>query len=99
MRATAVSRTLDLRGCGATLPIARTAVAMAGMRAGELLEVLTTDRGSLRDLPVWCRATGNRLVEQTEEGGVQRFVIRKRCAEGHADGQTAAGSSRRSVIR
>jgi tRNA 2-thiouridine synthesizing protein A len=54
---------------------------MAGMRAGELLEVLTTDRDSLRDLPVWCRATGNRLVEQTEDGGVQRFVIRKRCAE------------------
>jgi tRNA 2-thiouridine synthesizing protein A len=81
MRETAVIRTLDLRGCGAQLPIARTAVAMAGMRASELLEVLTTDRDSLRDLPVWCRATGNRLVEQTEDGGVHRFVIRKRCAE------------------
>jgi tRNA 2-thiouridine synthesizing protein A len=78
MRATAVSRTLDLRGRGAPLPIARTAVVLAGMRSGELLEVLTTDRGSLRDLPVWCRATGNRLVEQTEDGGVHRFVIRKR---------------------
>jgi TusA-related sulfurtransferase len=78
MGATAVSRTLDLRGCGAPLPIARTAVAMAGMRSGELLEVLTTDRGSLRDLPVWCRATGNRLVEQTKDDGIHRFVIRKR---------------------
>jgi tRNA 2-thiouridine synthesizing protein A len=78
MRAAAVSRTVDLRGRSVPLPIARTAVAMAGMRTGELLEVLTTDRSSLRDLPVWCRATGNRLVEQTEDGGVHRFVIRKR---------------------
>jgi tRNA 2-thiouridine synthesizing protein A len=98
MRATAVTRTLDLRGRSAPLPIARTAVAMAGMHSGELLEVLTTDRGSLLDVPVWCRATGNRLVEQTEDG-VYRFVIRKRCAGRHADGQTAAGFSRRSVIR
>jgi tRNA 2-thiouridine synthesizing protein A len=78
MRATAVIRTLDLRGCGAQLPIARTAVAMAGMRSGDLIEVLTTDRSSLRDVPVWCRATGNRLVERTEDGGVYRFIIRKR---------------------
>jgi tRNA 2-thiouridine synthesizing protein A len=53
-------------------------VAMAAMDPGELAEVLTTDRGSIRDFLAWSRATGNRLVEQTEDGGVHRFVIRKR---------------------
>jgi tRNA 2-thiouridine synthesizing protein A len=77
MRAT-VSTTLDLRRLTVPLPVARIAVAMTGMRSGELMEVLTTDPGSVRDLPVWARATGNQLVEQTEDHGVYRFVLRKR---------------------
>jgi len=75
---TIISRTLDLRGLTDSLPVARTAVAMTAMDPGELAEVLTTDRGSIRDFLAWSRATGNRLVEQTEDGGVYRFVIRKR---------------------
>jgi tRNA 2-thiouridine synthesizing protein A len=75
---TTISRTLDLRGLTGPLPVARTAVAMTGMDPGELAEVLTTDRGSLRDFSAWSRATGNRSVEQTEDGGVYRFVIGKR---------------------
>ena len=75
---TTISRTLDLRGLTGPLPVARTAVAMAAMDSGELAEVLTTDRGSIRDFLAWSRATGNRLVEQTQDGGVYRLVIRKR---------------------
>ena len=77
MRAT-VSMTLDLRGLADPLPVARTAVAMAGLRSGELIEVLTTDPDSVRDLTVWARATGNRLVEQTEGRDFYRFLFRKR---------------------
>jgi tRNA 2-thiouridine synthesizing protein A len=75
---TIISRTLDLRGLTGPLPVARAAVAMTGMDPGELAEVLTTDRGSIRDFLAWSRATGNQLVEQTEDGGVYRLVIRKR---------------------
>lgn len=73
-----ISRTLDLRGRVPALPVAWTAVAMPKLPSGELVEVLTTERDSVRDFPVWCRATGNELVEQTEHGGVYRFLIRKR---------------------
>lgn len=77
MRAT-VSMTLDLRGLADPLLVARTGVAMAGLRSGELIEVLTTDRDSVRDLTVWARASGNRLVEQTEGRDFYRFLFRKR---------------------
>ena len=77
MRGT-VSMVLDLRGLSVPLPVARTAAAMAGLRSGELIEVLTTDPALVRDLPVWARATGNRLVEQTAGGGWYRFIVRKR---------------------
>jgi tRNA 2-thiouridine synthesizing protein A len=73
-----VSMTLDLRGLADPLPVARTGVAMAGLRSGELIEVLTTDPDSARDLTVWARASGNRLVEQTEGRDFYRFLFRKR---------------------
>jgi TusA-related sulfurtransferase len=40
--------------------------------------VLTSDRDSVRDLLVWARATGNRLVEQTQGNGWYRLLLRKR---------------------
>jgi tRNA 2-thiouridine synthesizing protein A len=72
-----VVMTLDLRGLTVPL-VARTAVAMARLRPGALIEVLTSDPDSVRDLPVWARATGNRLVEQTQGTGWYRFILQKR---------------------
>jgi tRNA 2-thiouridine synthesizing protein A len=77
MSATVVM-TLDLRGQGVALTVARTAVAMAGLGSGALIEVLTSDPDSVRDLPVWARATGNRLVEQSQGAGWYRFILQKR---------------------
>ena len=77
MRAT-VSMTLDPRGLADPLPVARTGVAMAGLRSGALIEVLTTDPDSVRDLTVWARASGNRLVDQTEGRDFCPFLFRKR---------------------
>jgi tRNA 2-thiouridine synthesizing protein A len=75
---TTVAVTLDLRGLTVALPVARTAVTMAGLESGQLIEVLTSDPVSTRDLPVWARATGNRLVEQTQGDGWYRFILQKR---------------------
>ena len=73
-----VVMTLDLRGLTVPVPVARTAVAMARLRPGALIEVLTSDPDSVRDLPVWARATGNRLVEQNQCTGWYRFILQKR---------------------
>jgi tRNA 2-thiouridine synthesizing protein A len=59
------------------MPIAKTAQAIRGLRPGELIESLATDPGSVPDFNAWCTSTGNELVEQAEDGGVYRFVIRK----------------------
>jgi tRNA 2-thiouridine synthesizing protein A len=77
MRGT-ISMTLDLRGFSEPVSVARTAVAMTGLRSGELIQVLTSDPASVWDLSVWARATGNRLVEQTAGDGWYRFIVRKR---------------------
>lgn len=71
-------RTLDLKGLSCPMPIIKTAKAMREMAPGELLEALATDPGSVPDFKAWAQATGNPLVESSQEGGVFRFVLKKR---------------------
>jgi tRNA 2-thiouridine synthesizing protein A len=74
---TTVTKTLDLQGLSCPIPIAKTAKAIRELAAGELLEAVATDPGSVPDFNAWCANTGNELVEQTSDDGVFRFVIRK----------------------
>ncbi|HEY6609149.1 MAG TPA: sulfurtransferase TusA family protein [Candidatus Limnocylindria bacterium] len=69
---------LDARGLACPMPIVKTAQAIAGLATGELLEVLATDPGSLKDFAAWSRSTGHELVEQATEGGAFRFVLRRK---------------------
>ncbi len=72
-----IATTLDLRGLACPLPIAKTAIAIRALQPGELLEAYATDPGSVPDFNAWSKSTGNELVEQTEEEGTFRFLIRK----------------------
>jgi len=68
---------LDVRGLDCPLPVLKTKTVLEDVAAGDTLEVLATDPGSIADFPAFCRITGNVLVAQSEAGGVYRFVIRK----------------------
>lgn len=76
--AVVITRTLDVKGMACPLPIAKTAKLMRDMQAGEVLEVLATDPGSVPDFTAWSNATGNVLLEHSESDGVFRFVLEKR---------------------
>jgi TusA-related sulfurtransferase len=69
---------VDARGLSCPMPIVKTAQAVKPLASGSLVEVLATDPGSQRDFVAWSRATGHELVEQTTEGKVHRFVIRRK---------------------
>jgi tRNA 2-thiouridine synthesizing protein A len=73
-----VTRQLDAQGLTCPMPIVKTAQAMRELASGELLEVLATDAGSVKDFAAWARSTGNALVESTVDGPVYRFVLRKK---------------------
>jgi tRNA 2-thiouridine synthesizing protein A len=70
--------TVDARGLNCPMPIVKTAQAVKGLASGQFLEVLATDPGSVKDFAAWSKSTGNELVEQTVDGGVYRFVMRKK---------------------
>ena len=73
-----LTQTIDARGLSCPMPIVKTAQAVKPLPSGAVVELLATDAGSIKDVAAWCRATGNELVEQTSDGAVYRFVIRRK---------------------
>ncbi len=58
---------LDARGMACPMPSVKTALALEDMEAGEVLEVITDDPVSKKDLPVWAKASGNSVLDIREE--------------------------------
>jgi tRNA 2-thiouridine synthesizing protein A len=69
---------LDTRGLKCPLPVLRARKAMQRVAPGEVLRVLATDPGTVRDFKAYCEATGHELIEQSEQGSEFTFRIRKR---------------------
>ncbi len=69
--------TLDTKGLNCPLPILKAKKALKDLVAGEVLEVLTTDPGSVKDFDSFCRSTGNELMETADDDGVYTFMIKK----------------------
>jgi tRNA 2-thiouridine synthesizing protein A len=62
---TEAQKEIDTRGLNCPLPILKAKKALADMKSGEVLKVLATDPGSMRDFQAFARQTGNELVEQS----------------------------------
>ena len=69
---------LDARGLNCPLPILKAKKALADMRSGEVLKVVATDPGSMRDFQAFARQTGNELVEQIALGDEFVHLLRRR---------------------
>jgi tRNA 2-thiouridine synthesizing protein A len=74
---TDVTKTLDASGLACPMPVVRTRQAINELEPGQVLEVISTDRGSLQDIPAWAASTGNTLVEQQDTGDRFTFLIQK----------------------
>ena len=70
-------KTLDTRGLTCPLPILKAKKAIGSVPVGGTLEVLATDPGAREDFAVFAETTGHELVDQGEDAGVFRFVLRR----------------------
>lgn len=68
---------LDVIDLKCPLPVLKARKALMGLAPGAVLEVLAGDPGAAQDFEAFCRATGHRLIEQSSESGIQRFLIQK----------------------
>lgn len=69
---------LDTRGLNCPLPILRTKKALAGIQPGQVLKIVATDPGSVRDFETFSKQTGNALLSQSEANGEFTFLMRKK---------------------
>ncbi len=71
---------LDARGLNCPLPILRCKKALAEVTSGQVLKVMATDPGSVKDFQAFCKQTGHELLSMQEIGKEFHFHIRKRSA-------------------
>ena len=69
---------IDTRGLNCPLPILKAKKALADMNSGDVLKVVATDPGSMRDFQAFARQTGNELVEQTSASDEFVHYLRRR---------------------
>jgi tRNA 2-thiouridine synthesizing protein A len=71
-------REVDARGLACPLPILRAKKALAGMQSGQILKIVCTDRGSVKDFQAFAQQTGNALLRQlTVEAEYLHFLRRR----------------------
>jgi tRNA 2-thiouridine synthesizing protein A len=68
---------VDARGLNCPLPILRAKKGINSLNSGQVLRIVATDPGSVKDLEAFCVQTGNQLLESTQRGGEYHFNIRK----------------------
>lgn len=68
----------DASGLSCPLPIVKTKKALADMESGQVLKVIATDCGAVKDMQAFTDQTGHALLSSTEEGGKYIFHIRKK---------------------
>ncbi|TXH90367.1 MAG: hypothetical protein E6Q78_05355 [Rhodoferax sp.] len=73
-----IDKEVDTRGLNCPLPILKAKKALAEMHSGQLLKVVATDAGSVRDFQAFAKQTGNELVEQQTAGEEYIHVLRRR---------------------
>jgi TusA-related sulfurtransferase len=73
-----VDKEIDTRGLNCPLPILRAKKALADLTSGQVLKVVSTDPGSMRDFKAFCKQTGNELLlQQAIEKDFVHFVKRR----------------------
>lgn len=71
-------RELDVKGLNCPLPILRTKKALSEMESGQILHVMATDPGSVKDFQAFAKQTGNQLLELSDAGPVFTFYFRRK---------------------
>src|SRR3972149_5314206 len=73
-----IVKTLDCSGLLCPLPVVKTKKALKDLQIGEILEMISTDPGSIPDMHAWANQTKHELLEAVDEGSSRfRFIVRK----------------------
>ena len=73
-----ITTTLDVKGLQCPMPLLKAKKALNDLAPGELLRVVATDPGSVKDFKVFSRQSGHELIESEDNDGVYSYLLRKK---------------------
>ncbi|MDG0793939.1 sulfurtransferase TusA family protein [Cohnella ginsengisoli] len=68
---------LDTKGMACPMPIVKAKKALDGLAPGQIMEVQSTDKGSVNDFQAWVKQTKHELLSYKEESGIYKFFVKK----------------------
>ncbi|MCY9657150.1 sulfurtransferase TusA family protein [Paenibacillus chondroitinus] len=68
---------VDAKGLACPMPIVKAKKGIDSLQTGEIMELQTTDKGSMKDFQAWVNQTNHELIESKEDNGVFTFVVKK----------------------
>jgi len=74
---TTPNATLDAKGLSCPLPVVKARLEMDKLGAGDVLQVLATDPGSVADFENWTKMSGHELLDSKQDEGVYSYLIKK----------------------
>lgn len=69
---------IDTRGFNCPLPILRTKKALSDMHSGQVIKIVSTDPGSVKDFRAFSKQTGNELLSHAEDNREFTFFMKKK---------------------
>ncbi len=70
-------KVLDLKGLPCPMPVVKISQEIGSIDVGQVVEVHTTDPGSLADFPAWAKSSGNEIVGTKQEEGLIRIFVKR----------------------
>ncbi|HOV62746.1 MAG TPA: sulfurtransferase TusA family protein [Spirochaetia bacterium] len=71
-------KVLDYKGLACPMPVVKISQEIGKIEVGQVVEVNTTDPGSLSDFPAWAKSSGHEIVETKQEKGIIRIFVRRK---------------------
>ncbi len=68
---------IDAKGLACPMPIVKAKKGIDSIQSGQVMELQTTDKGSMNDFQAWVNQTKHELIEAREENGVFTFLVKK----------------------
>ncbi|AIQ64125.1 MULTISPECIES: sulfurtransferase TusA family protein [Paenibacillus] len=68
---------VDTKGMACPLPIVKAKKALDGLESGQVMEVQSTDKGSINDFQAWVKQTKHELLKHEEDNGIYKFFVKK----------------------
>ncbi len=73
-----IHKTIDARNLSCPVPVMKSKKELLKLEVGQVLEILTTDPGSKRDIPAWISVTGQKLISLEDKDSVEfRFIVER----------------------